>query len=572
MLKQIFESLLPDNIKDIPLVKDAVDIFVKNLEENSDISIQIRNMFTSDNTIIKENLFKVYLNSLYTILTELQQNQPILQKLEDAGRTNALLRRDIKEILNEEYFVTSKTFKQNKGTRLGIEYAYNLTKKIEGDESAENLFRMVDIKPFHFRTEGSVMKEMYEAVVKPLAHPIGFTHTYRQVIKKSLQDLFGFRNLYTVHVLEVRNINGFIDVFTPAKDDEAIKQSFLTRINTITGQPYSEAEYYTYVNVYLNKTIKTFETTTEEIGTYVSILFDDDTFLEQYPSPLAVYYRNYVDEINDTGNYLKVYGEHSSLYVEYDQDFEFLYTDELNTGITVDVSHIDDTGEARKVSELFYGILGIDKCFKVGGNTYSYVQGIDETHPSHIFNDTSTASYITKLIGQLRVAGTYSHPDTLVNGLYTEGNIYNLTYNEIPFEETFINIGRVLVPTNSNEHIIMTNTGEVDEDFNIFQISNGGNYLVTEEYETLYSQPITVTDWDSLLTYPFGTYVKYLNKTYIAINRNDLDLNDNINKAPDLFSSTYDDYWLEYTPPAVLQGFYLYSLTDKVYFRVSPDV
>jgi hypothetical protein len=120
----------------------------------------------------------------------------------------------------------------------------------------------------------------------------------------------------------------------------------------------------------------------------------------------------------------------------------------------------------------------------------------------------------------------------------------------------------------------MTNASEVDEDFNIFQISTGGNYLVTDEPELISVQPINALDWDPLLSYQFGTYVMYNNFMYVSINKNDPDLDDNLNKRPDLYSSgiIIQDYWKQYEQPPVYQGFYLYSLYDKTYFRASPDV
>jgi hypothetical protein len=577
MLKEIFESLLPDNIKDIELVQDAIDIFVKNLEENSEISIQIRDMFTSDNDIIKENLFKVYLNSLFTILEQLQEDQVILKKLNDAGRTNALVNNDIKDILNEEYFITSKTFKQNKGTRLGIEYAYNLTKKIEGDTTAENLFRLIEQQPFHFRTEGSIFKEMYERVVKPLSHPIGFTHTYQQIARESLTELFGIEFIYDVKAVEVRCIDGNYDVFTPDSTPARVKEEFLQRNNILTGELFTEEEYERQVNVNLNKVIKNFETEATDIGTHLEIIFTDGTYLEQYPSPLQVYYRNYVDELEGTQNYLKQYSDHCSLFVEYDQDFKFTYSDSLSSAITLNLSHINDLGQPVREDEIFYGIIGIENAFKVGGDVYNYVQGLDETHPNLLVDDTSTDTYITKLIGELK-DGDFTPPDTLVNGLFTEGNNYVLsTIDDITNEEMFIDSGRSLFRTNTHEHYVMTNSGDVYEEFNIFQITTGGNYLNTTEDQDIELNTINAPDWDPAVNYSFGQYVMFNDVMYVSINKNDLDLNDNINKQPDLFLSINQDdinsgYWKVYDQPAEYGGFYLYSLVDQVYFRMDSDV
>jgi predicted transcriptional regulator len=83
-IKEIFSAITPDNIKNIPVVRDQMDIFIEILEELSKESIDIRNAF--ENTRIKEELIKIYLDDLYTVFKQIQFNQSIDELIE---KTNA---------------------------------------------------------------------------------------------------------------------------------------------------------------------------------------------------------------------------------------------------------------------------------------------------------------------------------------------------------------------------------------------------------------------------------------------------------------------------------------------------
>ena len=105
-LQAIFDSITPQNIKDIPLLADAMEIFINNLENNSSISTDIREVFSADNTEIRENLLKIYISSLYSVISNIQQNKDIQEKFREGE--GLVLSKDITEILNDEYFSTNK--------------------------------------------------------------------------------------------------------------------------------------------------------------------------------------------------------------------------------------------------------------------------------------------------------------------------------------------------------------------------------------------------------------------------------------------------------------------------------
>ena len=79
-LQSIFKSITPDNIQSIPVIRDAMDIFISSLEEVSSTSIDVKNAF--DNTNIREELIKIYLDDLYNVLQQIQFNQKIVEYIE----------------------------------------------------------------------------------------------------------------------------------------------------------------------------------------------------------------------------------------------------------------------------------------------------------------------------------------------------------------------------------------------------------------------------------------------------------------------------------------------------------
>lgn len=207
-LQNIFDSITPDNIKDIPVIKDAMAIFIETLEELSKESIDIRNIF--ENEIIKEELVKIYLDDLYRVFKTLQFNQKVVEKIERLNaaygieyyKVDVIL--NIAKYINEEHFLTFKSYKEKKGTTDAIKYIYELvgTKLLSQDNKMP--FTLTEYEPFVFDVSGNLPSELYEAVVRPLAHPLGFVYQYNQLVSLLLEDIFLSTTSYEINTLEVR--------------------------------------------------------------------------------------------------------------------------------------------------------------------------------------------------------------------------------------------------------------------------------------------------------------------------------------------------------------------------------
>ena len=273
-LKYIFDAITPENIKNIPVIRSAMDIFIQNLEKNAKVSKDIRKIYESDNENIKIALVKTYLNSLYNVISKAQTNKVIKNKLDEHELLDVPLKTKITSILNEENSIVGKVQKQKTGTKVGIEYAYNLAMYLETGSQVSD-FNIEEVQPFHFKTDGSLFKEMYEAVVKPISHPIGFTYDYSQVIKDSITDFFGVNILYDFSKIEVRCFTtGRFDVFTDNENDALIKADFLTRINPLTNAKFTESEFFAQVNINYNKVVKEYLNFTIDRRLYKCVIFN----------------------------------------------------------------------------------------------------------------------------------------------------------------------------------------------------------------------------------------------------------------------------------------------------------
>jgi len=308
-IKEIFSAITPDNIKNIPVVRDQMDIFIEILEELSKESIDIRNAF--ENTRIKEELIKIYLDDLYTVFKQIQFNQSIDELIE---KTNAFygteyykknILADFVSYINEEHFLSIKSFKENKGTTSAIEYIYELVLSlIETNEVSPYPFTLIEKEPFNFKIKGSMNELFYENIVRPLAHPLGFTFTYERIIRLLLEDFYPESSfIYDTSILEIRCLKG-------------------------TGSTYSRD--FLYDSNGNLRTVHSIESIYEGKNRKKRIYFKDGTeignlnctYLEQVTTNTGqtkVYYKQSVN--NGTDTIIEAFEDQCSIYFEYNFTF-----------------------------------------------------------------------------------------------------------------------------------------------------------------------------------------------------------------------------------------------------------
>lgn len=376
-LKQYFYAITPENIRDIPLIQTAMDIFIANLEENSRITSDIKRLYITEykqtdsvllqNTKlnVRKGLLAVYLSNLYNVLSKAQSDKAIKAKFDTLNISSAPFMTDVEKIINDEYFIANKTFKENIGTIDSIKYIYNLTEYLEL-ATHSNDFTLTELKPFHIRTTGSVFTELYENIVKPLAHPIGFAYEYMHVLNKTFSDLFGIMMIYDVAKIELRNIDGLFHVFTGDSNDVNVKADFLTRVNPLTNKLFTLSEYNAQVTVYTNKIINTFNDSVVDGRSFRSIVFTDGTYLEQYTNPIAILYTTYSNFLANSYAPLYDYSGHWSLYTEYTTDWSPQYTDMMSSIATSAIDENFLLTDDTICSDDFFSYMSSNAYYLVG--------------------------------------------------------------------------------------------------------------------------------------------------------------------------------------------------------------
>lgn len=349
-IQEIFEAITPENIKQIPLMASAMEIFIEMLEENCQVSIDVSKIWDnvanksvvggreSESEIlvnaknnVRELMLETYTNVLYTTLKAAQTNRSLYEVFERDGITDSPLNGEVRDIIDDEYFSSNKIFNEMVGTIRGLEYAYNLGQYVESREFNNDLV-VTSPSPFIYNLQGSIYHETFEAIVKPLAHPLGFVYNYQQITNITLNDQYGIKDKFDFSAIEIRQIDGWFFVFTDDITDDSIKTTFLTnRINPLTNEVFTLAEYNTMVSVYKNKTVLSYADLSEQEN-YKILRFVDGTCLLQYTDTNEIFLCDYNDFLMNTQSpdYIRSFSTHASLYLEYIKDVEFEYTDEFD--------------------------------------------------------------------------------------------------------------------------------------------------------------------------------------------------------------------------------------------------
>ena len=218
-IQSIFESITPDNIQSVPIIKDAMAVFIETLEELASESIDIANAFK--NTKIKEEIVKIYLDDIYNVLQRIKFNKKISDYID---RYNGYYGADyykkeqifnIVDYINDDHFLTVRSYKEKKGTLQATRYIYDLISAFVLSNDPHHPFTLTELDPFNFKVEGSLPTVFYENIIRPLAHPLGFTYYYEQILKLVLEDFYAELNfVFTTYELEIRCLKTTGETYT----------------------------------------------------------------------------------------------------------------------------------------------------------------------------------------------------------------------------------------------------------------------------------------------------------------------------------------------------------------------
>ena len=200
-LSVIFDAIIPDNIRNLPLVKKCSEVFIEQLNRNSTISKRISKLYDVDSTtwvkrdsngnitevddsefvnntkkILKMGLLYTYLNFIFIHISKIQKNSNIISNIKDKEYDSPLYK-NIYEFLNSEYLGGLRYYQQCAGTEQAIKYMYAFAKYLETGVLTYDL-SLEKMGVFNLAYGGSLNKDMFIEFNKNISHPCGWLCEY----------------------------------------------------------------------------------------------------------------------------------------------------------------------------------------------------------------------------------------------------------------------------------------------------------------------------------------------------------------------------------------------------------
>lgn len=309
-------------------------------------------------------------------------------------------------VINNEYITSNREFNQKVGTEEGLKYIYSFAKYIETGDIGNDL-TIEEINPFIVHYEGSLNSDIFNSIVKTMAHPVGWTYDYTTVFTIALRDYFGIEFIYNFTKLELQDQNGMFYVFTDKTKGE-IFEKFRTEINPKTQLPFTDEEIAKQVFVIENRHVYNYQYWEDQYGYGQQLIsFDDkdEHILYRDEAKQLIYYTTYEDYVNNFQNPKKVFDNKWSLNMDMTSDIKFLYTDNIDHEDEFHISWIRDSDHDIQPTEANFKE---DKnMFKVVGEPYVYVQGIDESR-NRCINHELVLNSIKKHLATLELNQDYN--------------------------------------------------------------------------------------------------------------------------------------------------------------------
>lgn len=213
-LSVIFDAIIPDNIRNLPLVKKCSEVFIEQLNRNSTISKRISKLYDVDSTtwvkrdsngnitevddsefvnnakkILKMGLLYTYLNFIFIHISKIQKNSNIISNIKDKEYDSPLYK-NIYEFLNSEYLGGLRYYQQCAGTEQAIKYMYAFAKYLETGVLTYDLV-LEKMGVFNLAYGGSLNKDMFIEFNKNISHPCGWLCEYEtyEYIEPEPEDL-----------------------------------------------------------------------------------------------------------------------------------------------------------------------------------------------------------------------------------------------------------------------------------------------------------------------------------------------------------------------------------------------
>ena len=166
---------------------------------------------------LQERLAEMYMNNFYSVAFKTRNSHTLRIDLMhtfkrygidiNSLKDKKLLFRNVNALFYEPRFLTNKEYNLKKGKSITFKYATQAAwdAKIEGSLTSESFFcEYKETGIFQYEVNSVILKNVYDAFVKPLAHPLGMNGYYSKVCKTDLTDKVLGKILWTADAVTVR--------------------------------------------------------------------------------------------------------------------------------------------------------------------------------------------------------------------------------------------------------------------------------------------------------------------------------------------------------------------------------
>ena len=128
---------------------------------------------------------------------------------------------------------------------------------------------------FTYQVEGSILPELFEAFVLPLAHPVGFNYIYKKITSILFEDYFNLEYIYRCDEIGVRSLCKDGDCSKPITEAYAVRAKYENGIQINSGGGISHSQLkYIEEGIIVEGTYKNWN--------YEKYIFDNGNYLIQY--------------------------------------------------------------------------------------------------------------------------------------------------------------------------------------------------------------------------------------------------------------------------------------------------
>ncbi len=237
--EQLRNIVIPLEDSDFDTIDESKIIYFDKSPEDGDIanSKKIPKAFLINSMIkVQDKLAEIYMNHFYVTANKIKNSHTLRQKMVyqfkahdiDTDKQN-LLFSEMNDLFKSERFLTNKDLNMKKGKKIALEYVTQSASdaKIEGALTSDGFFfnystgipnPLYDaLQPydpinnperlpttFEYSVESSILPDVYNAFVKPIAHPLGMLGLYSKMCQNNLTDRVFSKASYTADGISIK--------------------------------------------------------------------------------------------------------------------------------------------------------------------------------------------------------------------------------------------------------------------------------------------------------------------------------------------------------------------------------